>query len=340
MRKIQLPDELDGLDVIASVSGGKDSTALVLALREAEIPAQYVFADTGWEAPETYAYLDLLRERLGIEIHVVGHPGGMEAKIRARAGFPSRMVRWCTDELKVQPLRAWHDAYTARTGKETVSAVGIRADESEARSKMSMLEDEPVGPRMWGGWVWRPLLHWSIANVLLLHRRAGLPVNPLYQRGHNRVGCYPCIYSGKEEIRLIAEHSPETISKISELERECEAERVVRNAAHVPTEKRPLRYAHARAPFFQTRKGVEPMDIHEIVVWSRTDRRGLPVLAPQPTGGCMRWGLCETLPGDGSSSDATTEADDFAGLEHLSVPRSATALAERQLWFDFLRDTK
>ena len=51
--------------VVASISGGKDSTALALLLRQHEIPHVRVFADTGFEAPETYAYLDLLRERLG-----------------------------------------------------------------------------------------------------------------------------------------------------------------------------------------------------------------------------------------------------------------------------------
>jgi 3'-phosphoadenosine 5'-phosphosulfate sulfotransferase (PAPS reductase)/FAD synthetase len=305
--RIKLPEEIEDLEVIASVSGGKDSTALVLALREAEIPARFLFADTGWEAPETYDYLDLLRERLGIKIGVVGYPGGMEAKIRARAGFPTRMARWCTDELKIQPLRAWHDAYIARTGRETVQAVGVRAEESEARARLPELEDEPAGSRHWGGWVWRPLLHWSVEDVLHLHRRAGIPVNPLYQRGHNRVGCYPCIYAGKEEIRLIAEYSPETIDQIAQLEREMEEERVVRNAAHVPTEKRPVRYVHSRATYFQTRKGVEPMGIHEIVAWARTDRKGLPVLAPQPTGGCMRWGLCETLPQPETGEGDTAE---------------------------------
>lgn len=309
MKKITLPEEFDGLDVIASVSGGKDSTALILALREAEIPARFIFSDTGWEAQETYDYLDLLRERLGIKIGVVGHPGGMVAKIRARAGFPSRLVRWCTEELKVQPLRAWHDAYIARTGRETVCAVGVRADESEARSRMAEVEDEPAGPRKWGGWVWRPLLRWGVEDVLLLHRRAGIPVNPLYQRGHNRVGCYPCIYAGKEEIRLIAEHAPERIDQIRALEVEVEVERARRNAEHTPTEKRPVRYAHPEATFFQVRKGVAPQNIHDIVAWSRTDRKGLPILAPQPTGGCMRWGLCETQPEAGEDVAADTSEE-------------------------------
>lgn len=62
---ITLPPELEGYEIIASVSGGKDSTALMLALREAGIPFRAVFADTGWEHSGTYRYLDLLRERVG-----------------------------------------------------------------------------------------------------------------------------------------------------------------------------------------------------------------------------------------------------------------------------------
>ena len=50
----RLGDEM----VVASISGHKDSTVVALALKEYEIPHVRVFADTGFEAPETYAYLD------------------------------------------------------------------------------------------------------------------------------------------------------------------------------------------------------------------------------------------------------------------------------------------
>lgn len=132
---LAVPDEVrDGsLVVVASVSGGKDSTALILALREAEVAARYVFADTQWEAEETYGYLDTLRSLLGITIDVVGADGGMVGRAAYRAGFPARMQRWCTRELKIEPLRKYHDAL----GVETVSALGIRADESIARAKMA-----------------------------------------------------------------------------------------------------------------------------------------------------------------------------------------------------------
>lgn len=300
--RIFLPDEIEGLQLIVSASGGKDSTALLLALREAGLPHRAVFADTRWEAPETYAYLDLLRERLGIVIDVVYREGGMLSGIERRAGFPGRQQRWCTRELKIEPLRDYHDEVEQETGIETVSVLGIRGAESADRAKQPELEDEPPGRRSWGGWVWRPLSRWSVGDVLRIHHRHGLPVNPLYLRGHDRVGCYPCVYANKEDIRLMAEHSPERVRKIRALEQEMTAERGRRN------EQEPGRYAHPLATFFQSRipkhrdrvtgkRTFAPMTIDEVVTWSRTTHGGrqLSLLAPPPTGGCMRWGLCDPV---------------------------------------------
>lgn len=225
-----LPEQLRDLPLILSVSGGKDSTAMMLAVREAGLPFRAVFADTGWEAPETYAYLDLLREKIGpIDVVTAAEKSGvarsgstMADRIRRRAGFPARMQRWCTRELKIEPLRAYHDT----VGDDTVSVVGVRADESEARSKMLPVEDDCE----WGGWIWRPMLAWTIADTIAIHHRHGIPVNPLYQRGHSRVGCYPCIFAQKEEIRLVADHSPERINEIRALEAEVLRIRADRNA--------------------------------------------------------------------------------------------------------------
>jgi hypothetical protein len=74
------------------------------------------------------------------------------------------------------------------------------------------------------------------------------------------------------------------------LETEVVATRALRNA------ETPGRYKHAAGSFFQSnagRDGFTPID--EVVAWSRTERGGrqLPLLAPAPSDGCMRWGLCD-----------------------------------------------
>jgi 3'-phosphoadenosine 5'-phosphosulfate sulfotransferase (PAPS reductase)/FAD synthetase len=277
--------ETVGLDLIVAMSAGKDSTATALAMKEAGLTFRMVFADTGWEDKRVYAHLDHLREKIG-PIDVVGAPGGMVAKVKERAGFPGRLQRWCTSELKLKPLREYHDAYSMSFGVDTVNVVGVRAAESKARSKLPELEDDDT----WNGWIWRPLLNWTTEQVLEIHHAHGVEVNPLYKLGHNRVGCYPCIMSTKEDIRLTAENSPERIDEIRELETWCTEERVRRN------EEKPGRYKHAIATFFQHHPDrPEIYGIDAVVGWSKTARGGktLPLLPQAPSGGCFKWGLCE-----------------------------------------------
>ena len=95
----------------------------------------------------------------------------------------------------------------------------------------------------------------------------------------------------------MAELRPERISEIRAAEAEITQIRADRNA------ERPGRYQHAEATFFQTaHKGFSGID--KVVEWARTDTGGrqFPLFAPAPTGGCMRWGMCETAPTDNNTN--------------------------------------
>ena len=286
---------------VMSMSGGKDSTALALALREAGIPCRHVFADTGWEAPETYEYLATLERILGIAIDRVRSPlGGMVDIARHKAGFPHRGGRWCTPDLKVKPLRSYHERVMAECDTDTVSVTGIRAEESKDRAAMAEFEFD----KKWDGYVWRPLMGWLVADVLAIHHRHGVPVNPLYLRGHGRVGCYPCINETKSGVALIAKHSPERIDEIDALEREFTTERARRNASGEGD------FKHSSATFFLSRGAVgtapeeyPPTPIRDVVAWSRTARGGvqLNLIQESPDSGCFRWGLCEPPSKDGDA---------------------------------------
>lgn len=281
--------------VVAAVSGGKDSAAMCLWLTEQGIEHSRVFADTGWEAPETYAYLDTLRARLGPIVVVRNEKlwtdarpgeGGMVTLIRSKQMFPSRTRRFCTEQLKLVPLKA----HMSRLADDSpvINAVGIRAAESLARSTMTEWE--------WNDdfdcWVWRPLIAWSEQDVIDIHARHGLTPNPLYLRGSTRVGCYPCIYARKAEIAALPES---VVERLSPLEHELTADAVARGV------ERPERaFFHLSDPVSHT-DGFMP--IERVREWARSDRGGRQLrLLDTAEPGCVRWGLCEHLP---KANDAT-----------------------------------
>lgn len=298
--------------IILSLSGGKDSAAMALYLQEQGLQFEAVFADTGWEHPATYEYLHTeLESRFG-PIRWLRGEKPMVDLIRSKATFPSRVRRFCTEKLKVIPIRDYLASVIEREGT-VINAVGIRRSESLARSQLPEVE-------RWGAdgrgdmdcWIWRPIVDWSEEDVIAIHKRHHLPPNPLYLQGATRVGCWPCIHARKAEIALVAHLSPERIDLIRELEEELTAKAQERSAVRATKpwpegldeegEERerqlrdPMHERQARAFFLSSRPtGVPPID--EVVAWANTKRGGKEVdkdlLDNVASDGCMRWGMCE-----------------------------------------------
>src|SRR5215213_4959794 len=95
---------------ILLISGGKDSTALAIYMREKhpEIDMEYVFCDTHKELPETYEYLTKLEAVLGKPITRLSSDlgeRGFDHHLNLKGDFlPSPSVRWCTSKLKIEPF--------------------------------------------------------------------------------------------------------------------------------------------------------------------------------------------------------------------------------------------
>jgi len=292
MNEVDWREHLDGRLVIASISGGKDSAAMGLWLKENEIEHRRVFLDTGWEHMATYEYLrGPLTDALG-PIEEISGPLKMADLIRKKGMFPSRRRRFCTQELKVFPIQRYIKALTEELEDEVVNTVGIRAEESMARSKMPEWEHSDS----FDCEVWRPLIRWTEGDVVAIHAKHGLKPNPLYLRGAERVGCWPCIYARKKEIRMIADTDPGTIDRIRNIEDEVAELAAARYAKRGETFES-LNYL--RPVWFQAPKGRQgkPWLIDRVVEWSRTSYGGnqFELFAPDyASEGCMRWGLCDT----------------------------------------------
>lgn len=237
---------------IISVSGGKDSTALLLlAIERNTENMQAVFADTGNEHQQTYDYVQYLHENVSPIRRVVAdfskqiagkreyvlekwaEKGVSQADIdRAAAAlvptgnpfldlciwkgrFPSSKAAFCSEELKRNPIIRQVQNPLLDAGDDVVSWQGVRRDESLRRSTLP--ERELKLRREDTGaelWNYRPILDWTAADVFAMHDKRGAMKNPLYSQGMGRVGCMPCINCRKDELLEISRRFPEAIERI------------------------------------------------------------------------------------------------------------------------------
>ena len=210
------------------VSGGKDSTALLLwAVHESDYdPAtlDVTFCDTSNEHEITYDYVRMLSEKvhpitwlnMRAFMQATGRPDimGFYELARWKQRFPGPRSRFCTDFLKIKPSLYHINALIALLGCDVVMHSGVRASESDERAKMVAREEERENVS-----IFRPLLKWSIDDVWAIHKKYGIEPNPLYAAGAQRVGCLPCIMSRKAEIANIATRWPERITMIGDVEK-------------------------------------------------------------------------------------------------------------------------
>lgn len=322
---------------IVSVSGGKDSTAtLLLAIERNAENLQAVFCDTGHEHPEVYSYLDYLEVRLGITIRRIKpdfsiqlgrklvtvmtkwRAEGVPAEFIKRASevltptgipfldlcllkgrFPSAMARFCTEELKRNPMQQQvlfplledHDT------EEVWSWQGVRADESTSRSKL------PEKDEVRDGLInYRPILTWTAQDVFEFHRKHGVKWNPLYEQGLSRVGCMPCIMCRKDELREIANRWPEEIERVAEWERLVSmASKRGASSFYGPR----VAGGGQSVEMMTHEEAQELLNINRVIEWSMTGRGGKTFdmfarLAPD-VGCSSAYGLCDNPVIDPSS---------------------------------------
>lgn len=127
------------------------------------------------------------------------------AELKGR--FPSRTAQFCTEKLKLIPIRRW---IKDNISDEYERYSGIRRDESPAR------ERTPVRcfDEFFDCYVNHVIFDWTkqmAFDYVLAHKQL---INPLYKLGFSRVGCAPCINSGKDDILAWSQRFPEMIDKV------------------------------------------------------------------------------------------------------------------------------
>lgn len=198
---------------VLGISGGRDSAALAVFLRETrpDLDIEYFFTDTGKELPEVYAFLGRLEGFLGKPIVRLNPDRDFDFWLREYGHFlPSPQTRWCTRQLKLKPFEAWIKASLGAGGKVN-SYVAIRADEDHREGYIAKHPNLNV---------LFPLRDAGIdkQGVIELLQRTNVGL-PDYYRWRSRSGCTFCFFQQKIEwVRLRREH-PEAFEEAKRYEK-------------------------------------------------------------------------------------------------------------------------
>jgi 3'-phosphoadenosine 5'-phosphosulfate sulfotransferase (PAPS reductase)/FAD synthetase len=190
---------------VCGISGGKDSSALAIHLKDRIPEMEYFFCDTGAELPETYEYLDKLEVSLGKPIVRLNSSKGFEHWFEVYRGtLPSPQMRWCTKKMKLEPIEEWLG------DDEAISYVAIRSDEVDRKGYVSTKKSiKAVFPFVEEGI--------DKDGVMKILEGAGVGL-PEYYEWRTRSGCYFCFYQRKVEWVGLAERHPDLFEKAVAIE--------------------------------------------------------------------------------------------------------------------------
>lgn len=195
--------KIEGKKVV-SLSGGKDSALVVQLMKEVGEEATLLFNDTGIEMPETLETVKEEAKFFGMELEVASAEGRFWRAVELFSP-PARDFRWCCKVLKLGPI-----ARTLMKYGKVVNYVGNRWWESLERARAPPIMKMKYFPTIT---TVNPILPWPQLIELAYLIEKGVPLNPLYFKGFDRVGCFMCPGATAWEFRLVKELHPELWEK-------------------------------------------------------------------------------------------------------------------------------
>lgn len=210
-------------------SGGKDSSAaatfVAWAIRTGQVPAPesltVLYADTRLELPPLQrTALNLLATLRGQGFNArVVLPEVDERFLVYMLGYgvppSSNTFRWCTQQIKVEPMLAALEDLRAQHGK-LLMLTGVRVGESAARDQRIAVSCSVNGGECGQGWfqvstpestadTLAPLLHWRVCHVYdwlyydpFRHGYAVPGVADVYGEDEVRTGCVGCPLASRD----------------------------------------------------------------------------------------------------------------------------------------------
>ena len=198
---------------VVNHSGGKDSQAMYLMLRQVVPAAQLaiVHADLGpveWAGASQH----IVATTSGEPIYMCRARRTLLQMIEERGMFPSPQQRQCTSDLKRGPIErtirgiTWsRKAAGVPAWGLIVNCMGMRAQESSGRKKLKpfkLHEGNSKAGREWYDWL--PIHAWTEEQVFAEITRASQQPHPIYGLGMTRFSCCFCIMASEQDLRTAA----------------------------------------------------------------------------------------------------------------------------------------
>lgn len=211
---------------VVSLSGGKDSTAMLLKMLENKMQIDCIlFCDTGLEFPTMYEHLDRLEKNIERQITRIRADETFEylmfdKPIKRKSnspvvkkygagllgyGWAGARMRWCTSKLKDVPRERF--LRELRKKYNVVEYVGIAADE---QYRLERERNKNSNHR-------HPLVEWNMteSDCLEYCYSKGFDWDGLYDIFH-RVSCWCCPLQSLAELRQLYAHFPDLWEKLKE----------------------------------------------------------------------------------------------------------------------------
>jgi phosphoadenosine phosphosulfate reductase len=174
---------------IAISLAGAESSVLVDMAVEIKSDVAVFTLDTGRLHPETYRFIDAIRERFRLDVEVLfPEPLRVEALVREKGlfSFYTDGHEECCAIRKVEPLKRMLQ-------KVDAWITGQRRDQSPTRSMIPVIElDETFGTKDRPLLKFNPLAKWNMQRVWSHIHENRVPYNELYEHGYASIGCEPC----------------------------------------------------------------------------------------------------------------------------------------------------
>lgn len=205
---------------IVNLSGGKDSTAMLLMLLSANRPIDYiVFADTGKDFPQMRTHIDKLTKYIKAAYpsappiitlkaaesfdYLMFEHVKTKGKHQGQCGYgwATMLARWCTAKLKTAVI----DKFCKSLDGDYMHYIGIAADEPKR------LRPDPRKCY--------PLADWGITEKSALQYcyECGFDWGGLYEH-FDRVSCWCCPLKNLRELKTLWKYYPDLWAELRQMD--------------------------------------------------------------------------------------------------------------------------